>query len=200
MMKEISPTQKKISELIEKFKKEIERKEKGEFKHWRKYYGDVCVRIFREFLLEELPPEYTVSPPYAYIEDIPVEFDLLIVDKDAKPKRYTNTYSPEKVRIGIEVKAHGVFGSRENLERVIQKIKENFDKVRNRYPTINFIYLTYEEVATTKRKNSILYLEETARLLKPYKVFCLRDSRTGKLISGEWERLVQYIDNSLQKK
>jgi len=102
--------------------------------------------------------------------------------------------------LGIEIKAHGIFSGRKDLERTIRSIKENFDAVKSIYPHIDFIYLTYEEVAFPKRKNSIRYLDETIRILKPYKVFCLRDSRTGKLIDGEWERLVHYLSNPLRRK
>jgi len=134
--------QEKIAEPIEKVKEELATKEKS--RKWKKYYGDVCVRIFREFILKEIPPRYTLSSPNAYIEGFPTEFDLLVVNKDAKPIEYTNMYLPEKVELGIEIKAHGVFGGRKDLEKDIRSIKDNFDTVKSSYPHIDFIYLTYE--------------------------------------------------------
>jgi hypothetical protein len=181
----LTNTQEKIVALIE------ERKPKG--KSWKKYYGDVCCRIFREFLLEEIPNNYTISHPNAYIEGFPTEFDLLIVNSDAKPKQYTNAFQPEKVRCGFEIKAHGLFGGREDLEKEIAKIKQKFGKVNTYYPSIDFVYLTYEEAAFVKRESSIKYLEETRKIMNPYKVFCLKDSRTGKVIEGEWKRLIFYL-------
>jgi len=187
----------KIAELIEKVKEELATKEKS--RKWKKYYGDVCVRIFRGFILREIPPRYTLSSPNAYIEGFPTEFDLLVVNKDAKPIEYTNMYLPEKGELGIEIKAHGVFGGREDLEKDIRSIKGNFDTGKSSYPHIDFIYLTYEEVAFPKRKNSIRYLDDTIRILEPYKVFCLKDSRTGSLIDGEFGKLARYLNNSLQR-
>gem|GEM_PF-3658318 len=45
-------TQEKIIKLIEVEKETLKKKRK---KSWNKYYGDVCCRIFREFLLKEIP-------------------------------------------------------------------------------------------------------------------------------------------------
>jgi len=197
-MKNISITQENIVKLMKKVKKTVETKD--EPKRWRKYYGDVCARIFREFILQEIPFEYTISPPNAYIEGFPTEFDLLAIDKNVYPMKYTNAYPPERIRCGIEIKAHGIFGGRKDLEKVAKKIKGNFDVVKSKYPHIDFIYLTYEEVAFPKRENSINYLEETKRMINPYRVFCLKDSRTAKLIDGEWESFVSYLNHLFTKK
>lgn len=162
-------------------------------KSWKKFYGDVCCRIFKEFLLREIPKNYTIRSPNAYIVGFPTEFDLLIVDGDTAPEEYTNAFSPEKVKCGIEIKAHGIFAGRKELTENITKIKENFNRVKNKYPSIEFVYLTYEEVASTKREGSIQYLDKTRQILNPYKVFCLRDSRKGEVIQGEWGKLISHL-------
>ena len=186
----LTNTQEKIIALIE------ERKQKG--KSWKKYNGDVCCRIFREFLLEEIPKNYKISSPNAFIVGFPTEFDLLIVDGDAKPEMYSNTFKPEKVKCGLEIKARGFFGGRKELEKEITKIKQKFENVRKYYPFICFVYLTCKEVAFPKRKKSIHYLDETHKILEPYEVFCLKDSRTERVIQKEWERLVSYLKTILQ--
>lgn len=174
------------------------RKSIGLFKKWKKYYGDTCARVFMEFILKEIPPIYTISSPNAYIEGFPTEFDLLIVNKNAIPVKHTNAYFPNQVKCGFEIKAHGTgFGGREDLEKDNKNIRNNFEAVKRKYQHINFVYLTYEEVAFPKRENSIKYLDVTKEVLKPYKVFCLKDSRRGE-IEGEWEKFVSYLNNSLQ--
>lgn len=175
-------------------------KEKIKDKKWQKYHGDVCVRLFREFILREIPSKYTLSSPNAYIEGYSTEFDLLVVDKKASPIRYTNAYFPAEVKIGFEIKARGTgYGKHETLEEDIKKsIKNNFDAIRKHHQNINFVYFTYEESAFPKRNTSIQYLAEVKRIMKPYEVFCLRDLRTGQVISGEWERLAYYLNHSLQ--
>lgn len=184
--------QEKIIALIEKVKKCTARG-----KSWKKYFGDVCCRIFREFLLKEIPEKYKISYPNAYIVGFPTEFDLLILDGDAKPEKYTNAFKPEKVKFVLEIKAHGLFGGSRDLEKEIKKIKEKFESINKIYPFIDFVYITYQEVAFPKRIDSIHYLDKTRELLDPYKVFCLKDSRTGKKIEGEWEKLICYLNQRL---
>ncbi len=148
-----------------------------------------------------LNSNYKIPEPYAYIEGFSTEFDLLIVSKEAKTsEQYTNTYDPKDVKFGIEIKAHGVYGGREELKKAIERIRSNFQEVKNSFPHINFLYFTFEEVIAPKRKTSINYLSETINRLNPYEVFCLRDSRDPDRINeGEWSKLVDYANNTLEK-
>ena len=188
-------TQEKIIKLIEVEKETLKKKRK---KSWNKYYGDVCCRIFREFLLKEIPKKYTISSPNAYIKGYPTEFDLLIVDRNVKPEKYTNAFKPEKVKFGLEIKAHGLFVRREDLKKAIKKIKKKFEEIKKSHPSINFLYITYEEVCYPKKKGSINYLDETRKILKsPYEVFCFKDSRTGKVIQKEWLKLISHLNKNL---
>lgn len=186
-----SKTQEKIRDLMEN--------KKTKNKCGGKYLGDVCCRIFRNFLLKEIPQKYTISSPNAYIVGFPTEFDLLIVDKGAKPEKYSNAFQPEKVKCGLEIKAHGIIAKKEDLRKRIRNLKQTFDKIRKCYPSIKFIYLTYEEAVRTEKKSSIQYWKITRETLKPYKAFCLRNSRLKKrLIPREWKRLVSYLKKNLK--
>lgn len=170
-------------------------KKKGEGRKWSKLSGDIHVRILREYILKELPKNYTVSPPYAYIEGFPYEFDILILRDLSKPLECTNIYSPEDVRVGIEVKAGGFMKKEE-----IRKTRNNFDDVKEKYTHIDFIYLTFEERSKPKRANSINYWsitkDEFSKGLSSYKVFCLRDSYTKEVKDG-WKNLVSYLKEML---
>jgi len=118
--------QNNINEIREEFKKMLDKSKENDpstKRKWTKLYGDVCVRIFREFLLEELPEEYTITQPYAYIKGFPYEFDLLIVDKSSRPIKYTNIYHTNNVRIGIEIKARGIYGGRDEIKNAIHRLK-----------------------------------------------------------------------------
>lgn len=182
-------TQKLIISLIEN--KENSRK-KG--KEWNKFCGDVVCRIFMDFISKEIPQNYQVVGPSAYIKSFPTEFDFLIVDKDAEPEKYTNTFEPILVKCGIESKARGIFGGRADIKKNISRIKQNFEKVNKIYNHIEFFYLTYKECVYPKKKTSINYLKETKNILGPYEVFCLQDSRTNIIIDGEWKRLVLFLN------
>jgi len=101
-----SETQAEISGLIESYREKII---KGKGKGWKKFYGDIVSRIFKQFILEEISENYKIEL-IAYISGFPTEFDLLIVDKDATPKEYTNAFGPTSVKCGIEIKASGIRG------------------------------------------------------------------------------------------
>jgi hypothetical protein len=87
-----------------------------------------------------------------------------------------------------------LFGGKEYLVNVITKIRRNFEEVNSKYSHIKFIYLTYEEVICPKKQDSINYFEETKKYLGPkYKAFCLKDSRTGQILQGQWTNFVNEV-------
>lgn len=186
-------TQEQISSAIDNFSQNFHPGDKC----WKKYIGDVCCRIFREYLLAEIPKRYKISSPNAYIVGFPTEFDLLIIDENAITEKFTNAFKPENVKWGLEIKTRGLYGGRKILENKIIKIKQIFENVRKSQPSINFAYLTYKEVAYPKKSGSIRYLDETRHALAPYQVFCLKDSRTGKMIDNEWIKFITHIKTKL---
>ena len=159
----------------------------------RKLLGDVCVRLFSEIIKAIIEPKYSISQPNAYIDEFPYEFDLLIIRNNAEPLPYTNVFSPEDVRLGIEIKARGVFGGYKELPKVFSNMKNIFDTVQYKYEYIDFIYFTFSETVKPKREKSIKYLNKTIEGLRPYKVFCLSDSRNDEILRGELDRLKSYL-------
>jgi len=184
--------QKELIAIKEKYKEIKEGKK--EKRKWYKWYGDICVRILQEHISKILPKNYKLSSPYAYIEEFPYEFDLLIIKNSSSPIKYTNMYCSKDVRIGIEVKARGVYGGKEDARKAIQKIRNNFDNIKKKHEDIDFIYFTYEERCNPKRKTSINYWKLTQEGFKnsPYGIFCLQDSCTKQEMDG-WKNLVKYL-------
>ena len=72
----------------------FDRRPQLEGKGSRRFSGDVCCRILREFLAPEMGPSFGLSEPNAYVGGYPCEFDLLIVTDRARPIQYTNAYDP----------------------------------------------------------------------------------------------------------
>ncbi|MGQ4892883.1 MAG: hypothetical protein ACP6IP_10440 [Candidatus Njordarchaeia archaeon] len=193
--------QKKIIDIIERWENETAKY--GDRKSWKKFIGDVCVRVLRAFIAEELPTGYTVSQPNSYILGFPTEFDLLVVKEGAKTIEYTNAYKPEDVVIGFEIKKEGIYSSKDELREYIERIKQNFDNIRKNYENIGFIYLTISEVTKTRRSGAINYFNETKRFLSPYKAFCLKASRTGELYTDGWKNFINHVKeliNTYKKK
>jgi len=173
--------------------KTIEENSKPPERVWNRYNGDVCCRVVQEHIQRHVPNSYKVTGPNAYIEDIPTEFDLLIVDSSVWPKTFTNAYPSNSVHCVIEIKKHGIFSRNEpNLYRDL------FDSIVGRHPHINCMYLTIQEVGKTKRPSSISYLELMQQALEPkFKACTLKQSRGGEIIQGEWRRFINSLQDAL---
>ncbi len=78
-------------------------------RQWAKYKGDLINRTITAFLRNHLTG-HLVSEPNAFIYENPTEFDILILDKNARPKvPDSNIYQKSDVKAIIEVKKHGLF-------------------------------------------------------------------------------------------
>ena len=139
-----------------------------------------------------MPAGLKVVGPNTYLEGVPYEFDLLIVNAQVKPKPDTSLLDAEYVHYVFEVKKGGVYSLRQ-----VDKMADIFDSVREKYPHIKCTYVTIQEVKTIRRKNSINYYDECARRLweAGHRFFALRDSRGEmQLIPGEWEKFLSFIE------
>ena len=192
-------TQQTIFELIQKKRDELDKKDNTV--SWKKFIGDYFVRVIIEFLSKEIPKSYQVTEPNAYITGFPVEYDLLIIMKGAKPEKYTRSFNPKDVHLGMELKMNGIYGSRKDLKKNIQKVKNNFDLVKDEHNHTDFVYLTFSEVTNPKRKGSIDYLEINRDVFEPdYGAFCLSDSRREAItpdLENQWVNFVQKVNRHL---
>jgi|TARA_B100001971_G_scaffold154564_1_gene143930 hypothetical protein len=192
-------TQQTIFELIQKKRDELDKKDNTV--SWKKFIGDYFVRVIIEFLSKEIPKSYQVTEPNAYITGFPVEYDLLIIMKGAKPEKYTRSFDPKDVHLGMELKMNGIYGSRKDLKKNIQKVKNNFDLVKDEHNHTDFVYLTFSEVTNPKRKGSIDYLEINRDVFEPdYGAFCLSDSRREAItpdLENQWVNFVQKVNRHL---
>ena len=193
-------TQQTIFELIQKKRDELDKKDNTV--SWKKFIGDYFCRVVKCFLGKEIPKSYQVTEPNAYITGFPVEYDLLIIMKGSKPEKYTRSFDPKDVRLGMELKMNGIYGSRKDLEKNNQKVKNTFDIVKKEHSHINFVYLTFSEVTNPKRAGSIDYLKKNKDVIgKDYGVFCLSDSRRQTItaeLENDWDKYVEEINRSLK--
>ena len=193
-------TQQTIFELIQKKRVELDKKDNTV--SWKKFIGDYFVRAIIEFLSKEIPKSYQVTEPNSYITGFPVEYDLLIIKKGSKPEKYTRSFDPKDVHLGMELKMNGIYGSRKDLEKNNQKVKNTFDIVKKEHSHINFVYLTFSEVTNPKRAGSIDYLKKNKDVIgKDYGVFCLSDSRRQTItaeLENDWDKYVEEINRSLK--
>ena len=192
-------TQQTIFELIQKKRVELDKKDNTV--SWKKFIGDYFCRVVKCFLGKEIPKNCQVTEPNVYITGFPVEYDLLIIKKGSKPEKYTRSFDPKDVYLGMELKMNGIYGSRKDLKKNILKVKNNFDLVKDEHNHIDFVYLTFSEVTNPKRKGSIDYLEINRDVFEPdYGAFCLSDSRREAItpdLENQWVNFVQKVNRHL---
>ena len=193
-------TQQTIFEIIQNKTDELDKK--NNTVSWKKFIGDYFVRVIIEFLSKEIPEGYQITEPNSYITGYPIEYDLLIVKTGSKPERFTHSFDPKDVHLGLELKMNGIYGSRKELVKNNHKVKNTFDIVKKKHPHINFVYLTFSEATNPKRTGSIDYLKINKNVIgKDYGVFCLSDSRRQTItaeLENDWDKFVEEINRSLK--
>jgi len=149
---------------------------------WNKFNGDVSCRVVGTFLQRHMPNGLKVAGPGVFIHGYPMEFDLLVLDSDAEPLPYTNSYPDKKVKFVVEVKGKGGM-DKDHPSKQLAK----FDAIAKKFPHIRCVYFTIRETGEPKRPNSINYLKNLRTILEPrHRVFCLKDSRTNDVYLDQW--------------
>ena len=120
---------------------------------------------------------------------------------DSEPESYTHSFDPKDVHLGMELKMNGIYGSRKDLEKNNQKVKNTFDIVKKEHSHINFVYLTFSEVTNPKRAGSIDYLEINKNVIgKDYGLYCLSDRRREIItldLENQWVNFVKKVNRHL---
>ena len=181
--------QKEIVGLIEKLSKTSKITRKGKRFSWNKFNGNMVSNVVKEYIRRHLKENLMVVGP-AFIKGHPNEFDLLIVDKSSQPGRYTDAYDTKFVHKVIELKSHGTYS-----EKALKRIKDTFDELTKRYP-MKCVYLAIRESGMPKRKGSKNWVKITKKLLNPYKVFVLCDSRTKEYYPNQWGKFIEFINST----
>lgn len=162
---------------------------------WNKYNGDATAKIFMHYLSPYLPAHLVAIGPNVFIQDLPIEFDILIVNRAYTPANFPYNYPASEVKAIIESKLNGIYGGNQKIPQVLGDINTNFQSAIQLNRNITCIYLTLREVASTKSPTAINYFQRTKDALDQYHVFCLRDNHTRAIILGMWEAFIRVIQN-----
>ena len=175
--------QSEIMREVHKMQAEV----KGKGYHWNRYRGDCTVRIVAHYLRSHLPKGFKLAFS-AYVEEVPNEFDILIVDGGADPVKFTNAYPRDQVHAVIEVKAAGVYYKHSEIE---QKLRQQFGTLED-LTEKPVIYLTvYEGHKAT---------EKTYRALGKKNSFVLQIGRKEAPNPREWKRFIARVNEILRSK
>lgn len=139
------------------------------------------LNLVARYLKKHLPEDVKLIKS-AWVEGCPNEFDLLIVEKGARPIGFTSAYPKDRVLCIIEVKASGVYWRRSEVKQRLQKY---FEKVWEETGK-PFLYLTLWEgfkVAKLTKET----LKEDA--------FILETGTPGRkeFKSGEWAKFIDRL-------
>jgi NurA-like 5'-3' nuclease len=171
--------QKEIVDHVNAMKKDL-KKVTGRKGRWNKYLGSATNIIIVEYLNKHLPEGYLAVGPGVYVEGVPKEFDIIVVDAQAEPISLTNAYSKDSVYVAIEVKERGFFHDKLEAE---QKIREGRNKVLANLEEIPFLYITLHE--------SESIMKATRRVFGENAFFLSTASGCNlKILQGEWDRFV----------
>jgi hypothetical protein len=156
---------------------------------WNRFDGDITCRVVKQFLKKHLPDDLKVVGPNAYIDGYPVEFDLLLVTHSAIPAAFTNAYRDNEVHFVIEVKNRG------DMDRTfLNELFHEFEILRNSYKHVKCTCLMIDQALNNQRTSSMSHVEESKKAVEPeYRVFCLAQSGTHEIISGQWRDFVNHV-------
>ena len=155
-----------------------------------KFLGAMTIEVIRQYLEKE---GFKVSERDSFIEGVPNEIDLLILKKEVKPI-FNSYYKHNDILAVLEIKFTGLFGNKDIVH--ISKMFESVKKMNNK---IKCIYLTiyenqkYKYKATNENING-----EVFELFKPNtdRVSAMKKGIFYDSINGDWERLVNLLNNS----
>jgi len=160
-----------LSKVLE-IKEEYKRKGWG----WNRLKGDSITRIVEHYLKKHLPRNIKLTR-CGFVEGSGIEFDLLVVDKQAKAKKFTNVFSKDHVHLLIEVKGASAFYRQKDVEK-LKKWKDRVCEVKK-----HILYLSFWE-----RSN---YYDKLLKIIGRDDVFVLQVNNKTK--QGEWKRFVRRL-------
>lgn len=148
---------------------------------WNKFRGSVSEQIVAHFLNRHLPNNVKLVRS-GFVEGCEHEFDLMIVDKNAKPMSFTATYPGayprSHVKLLIEVKASGLYYPNRTLKKILNQL---FQKIRNA-TSKSCLYLSIWE-SLSKSQMTRNALGNSAFILKEGK----------NVIPDEWRNFVNSV-------
>lgn len=165
--------------------KEIERaQEIFSKKRYAKFSGTVTVELFKSALSLN---GIITSPRDVFIRGLPLEIDLLIARAGTEAK-YSLLYEPKDVLLVFEIKNAGSFG-----DETINRIKNNYQKIKECNPKISCFYVTLYE-----RDNFKWRITKENTGFSPYTLFWYSSSGKNKKPSGDWNKLIDKINDILK--
>ena len=145
-----------------------------------KFSGALMIEVLKSHLEKA---GFSASNRDVFIKGVKSEIDLLVIRKDAIPQ-YDLIYNPNDVIAAFEVKRSGSYGEQE-----VYKIKNTFDRIREKNSNIFCCYITFKE-----RKNYKYKITSEKLRYEAYTLFFYEKEGEGlKNNEGEWDKFIEKL-------
>jgi len=169
--------QQDMLKTLEDFRKKYPNRRRGQ---WNKFLGSITSKIISAHLQKHLPKNVKIIK-LGYVEGFEREIDLLIVDRNAEPAKFTDAFPQERVRVLVEVKTSGLYYKKKEVgQKLSKELKYIHTKTR-----IPVSYISFYEVRS--------FIEEIQRSISNNSIsaFILHDWDNLRL--GEWKLFVNWV-------
>ena len=144
----------------------------------RKFGGAATVEIVRQGLREE---GISTSARDVFVNGVPVEIDVIVPRRGAKPSLGEILYEPSEVAVALEIKKSGSYG-----EKSLKSTRDNFKLLAE--TGVRCAYVTLEE------RQTYLYKGTEANLGAPCFTLHWHQPESEPFRATEdWDRLVEFI-------
>ncbi|MEM4084487.1 MAG: hypothetical protein QW752_05540, partial [Thermoplasmata archaeon] len=114
-----------------------------------KLKGEIVNRAIAKYLEKYVSPDYKVVGPHVFIEDFSIEYDILILDKDAKPVENDCVCKKDDMKLILEIKKIGLYYKKNEFKGEFKKYLEKLSKPVGEE---HFLYITLRESTGNKKK------------------------------------------------
>ena len=153
--------------------------------------GDVCCGIIKSHIENYIPLTKKVIGPHIFIKDIPNELDLIVINKEAKPDDFVNSFNIDDVDLVLEIKKNGPRPAKKK-PHPLGKTRIWFDKIKGKKSEVICCYLTISEQISKNPDSD--YFVKSKNELYPYNCFMLCDTKINtNLNEGSWETFLKEL-------
>ena len=155
-------------------------------RRWNKFRGYVSEHIVARFLKTHLPNNVRLVHS-AFADGCNNEFDLMIVEKNAKPigfaGNHPGAYPKNQVKLVIEVKASGLYHPNKTFQRNLASFFQTIQSAISK----PFLYLSIWESKPKSRMT---------RVVLGNSAFILKEGRD--VIPNEWQNFVSQVVSTIK--
>ncbi|MEM3193253.1 MAG: hypothetical protein QW292_14440 [Candidatus Parvarchaeota archaeon] len=163
-------------------------------REWYKLKGEIVNRTIAKYLEKYLNQDYNVVGPHVFIKDCSIEYDMLILDKDAKPVEDDCVYGKDDVKLILEIKKTGLYYKKDEFEG---KFKKYLEKLSEPVGEEHLVYMALRE-STGNKKRIDNFLENTGTAYMDNVFIMGQTDGKREWNPGTWKTFIERIQYLLE--